>query len=213
LAARLPDTCRSVVQTLLFVLTDSAAAAEWQFGALEGLTMLRRASRLLPEDIEALRAIRLTPGRALFGEQFSAELLRAAQLRVYANELSDDDIGWLAVESRGGDPQARLVAITTLGETGRVGSPTVDWSLVGGLFDPADDVVIRAVVATERHGIAGDAQAVARRRLVNLYKGGSRRVRLQVVNTARSNPTLELSEILLAARSDRAWSIRREAAS
>lgn len=210
LTARLPNTRPAATQTLLSVLRDSAAAAEWQFGALEGFTILRQAGRLEPDDIAALRGLNLEPGRALFGERLSTTLLHAAQLRVYADNLDDDDIGWLAVQSRGADTQTRLVAIAALGETGRAGNPTVDWSIVSGLFDPADEVASRAVLAIKQQGIPGDARVVAHRRLEDLYEVGSRAMRRLVVATARDNQELELTAIVDHARRDRAWSVRRE---
>jgi hypothetical protein len=67
------------------MVRDEAAAAEWQFGALEGLAILRHAKYLRTVDIERMREAELVPGRALFGEQISETLLRAAQLRVFAD--------------------------------------------------------------------------------------------------------------------------------
>jgi hypothetical protein len=211
LATRLPNPRPATAQTLLSVLTDSAAAAEWQFGALEGLTILRHAGRLGPDEIATVRRLNLEPGQALFGERLSATLLRASQLRVYADNLDDDDIGWLAVQSRGADTQTRLVAVTALGEIGRAGTPTVDWSIVSGLFDPADEVASRAVFALQQQGVSGDARVVAHRRLEDLYNAGSRAIRRTVVSAAQNSPELGLTAIVDRAKSDRAWSVRREA--
>ncbi len=211
LATRLPNSRPATAQTLLTVLNDSAAAAEWQFGALEGLTILRHAGHLGPDEIATVRRLNLEPGQALFGERLSTTLLRAAQLRVYADDLKDDDIGWLAVQSRGADTQTRLVAVTALGEIGRSGTPTVDWSLVSGLFDPADEVASRAVFAIQQQGISGDARVVAHQRLEDLYNAGSRAIRRTVVRAARSSPDLGLKVLVDRAMSDRAWSVRREA--
>lgn len=211
LATRLPNPRPATGQTLLSVLNDSAAAAEWQFGALEGLTILRHAGRLVPDEIATVRRLKLEPGQALFGERLSTTLLRAAQLRVYADDLDDDDIGWLSVQSRGADTQTRLVAVTALGEIGRAGTPTVDWSIVSGLFDPADEVASRAVFAIQQRGVSGDARVVAHRRLEDLYNVGSRAIRRAVVSAARNSPELGLTAIVDRAKSDRAWSVRREA--
>jgi hypothetical protein len=76
-----------------------------------------------------------------------ADVLRAAQLRVLAPDLTEDEIAWLAVCCRGQDRQARLVAVVALGETGNIARMTVDWSLVACLFDPDDSVVARALDA------------------------------------------------------------------
>jgi hypothetical protein len=83
---------------------------------------------------------------------------------------------------------------------------------VSGLFDPEEDVIVRAIVATERREVKGDAVAVTRRRMRDLYTSGSREVRRQVVIAARENADLALDEIVASAHNDRAWSVRREGA-
>jgi hypothetical protein len=79
------------------------------------------------------------------------------------------------------------------------------------LFDPADEVASRAVLAIKQQGIPGDARVVAHRRLEDLYEVGSRAMRRLVVATARDSKELELTAIVDHAQRDRAWSVRREA--
>lgn len=212
LAAHLAHPRPDVVDGLLGVCGDNHAAAAWQFGALEGLTALRHASYLNDADIDRIRQLDLSPGKTLFGEDISTSLLRAAQLRVFAPWLNEDDVTWLATCARGTDAQSRLLAVAALGDLGNVEMSTVEWSLVSGLFDPSDEVVIRAIGAfAHATGASRDAMAVARARLKELYRSAGRLVRRQVVATAKKRSDLELSAIVTAARDDRAWIVRREA--
>jgi len=212
LAAHLAVRREDVVIALLGALIDRPTRVEWQLGALEGLSAMRRSEQLEEGDIQELHGLDLEPGEALFGEQAPASLLRAAQLRACAPQLTSDDLRWLAVCSRGSHVQSRLVALAALREVAEIDDPTIDWSLVGGLFDPQDDVVIQAVVsfATRREPAAG-ALTVARSRLQELYRSASRRVRREVIVVAGRRPELGIAELVAAARSDRAWTVRRAA--
>jgi len=213
LAAQLDNPRAEIVDVLLSVCVGKNVAASWQFGALEGLTALRRVGHLNESDIDRIRRLDLSPGRALLGEDISASLLRAAQLQVCAPALDEHEVTWLATCARGTDAQSRLVAIAALGDLGNIAAPAVEWSLVSGLFDPSDEVVSYAVGAFVRATRATpDATAVARSRLKELYHSAGRIVRQQVVLGATKRPDLDLGEIIAAARDDRAWSVRREAA-
>src|SRR4051794_1355582 len=54
------------------------------------------------------------------------------------------------------------------------GASAVDWSLVGGLFDPSDDVAVQAIAAVARRGLSSaDATAVARERLRQIARSGA----------------------------------------
>ena len=150
---------------------------------------------------------------ALFGEDIGASLLHAAQLRVLADSLFGEDIAWLATCARGPDAQCRLVAIAALADIGNLGIPAVQWTLVSGMFDPSDEVAARAINGYAlAEGASSDANAVVRARLVALYESATRRLRQQVVVAAKRCRELELQELLAAAASDRAWTVRREAA-
>ena len=163
-------------------------------------------------DIERIRGLKLQPGPKLLGEQITETVLRASQLRVIAPDITAADIAWLAVCAREIDRRARLVAIVTLGNTEIDEPTTVDWALVGGLFDPDDEIVGNAVASISRRGLkeASGAVPVARRRLIDLASQGATSVRREVVVTAAKRPELKLEEILRTAQSDRAWTVRRE---
>jgi hypothetical protein len=212
LAIHLPNLPHSVIDILIEMCEDDHSAAAWQFGALEGLMILRAANQLPDADVERIRRLHIAPGRGLFGEKISPTLLRAAQLRVYVHSLTDTEVTWLATCARGSDVQSRLVAVAALGDIGSDATPTVEWSLVSGLFDPADEVVVRAVAAlTDKATASADVAAVVQARLSDLYQNGSRMVRRQIVRAAANHHQLAAEEILTAARRDRAWSVRREA--
>jgi hypothetical protein len=211
LATYLPTTPQSVIKSLIDMCQDDHAAAPWQFGALEGLTILRHAGQLGEPDIERVRQLEISPGRGFFGENVSGTLIRAAQLRVYAHRLDNDEVTWLATCARGSDVQSRLVAVAALGEVGNIATATVEWSLVSGLFDPADEVVVRAVAAlASRAKSSSDVMAVVRVRVRDLYRSGSRMVRREVVRAARNSRDLEAGDIVASGRNDRAWTVRRE---
>lgn len=212
LATYLPTARPSVTEILMGICEDDYAAAPWQFGALEGLTILRHAGRLGEPEIERIRRLEISPGQGFFGEDISLALIRAAQLRVYAHELNDEEVTWLATCARGSDVQGRLVAVVALGEVGSVATSTVEWSLVSGLFDPADEVVVRAVSAlASRPELGADVMAVVRVRLRDLFRNGRRVVRRDVVRAVRNSRDLEAGDIVTSARNDRAWTVRRQA--
>lgn len=213
LAAALSSPPRAAFETLLYLLEDDQAAASWQFGALEALAMLRDADGLDTQDVDRVRRLSLTPGRMLLGEQISASLLRAAQLRVCAPTLQAEEVAWLATRARDTDAKTRLVAIAALGDLCEDPTPTVEWSLVSGLFDPSDDVVVRAVGAFAHLSASSpDAVAVARSRLNELYHTGGSRVRRRVVAVVKAQDWLNFGDLLADAREDRSWTVRREAA-
>lgn len=213
LASHLPSRREDVIELLLEVCRSEHAAAAWQFGALEALLLLRDAGHLDERNLNRVRGLDISPGRALFGDDIGASLLHAAQLRVLANSLSGEDIAWLATCARGPDAQCRLVAIAALADIGNLGIPAVQWTLVSGMFDPSDEVAARAINGyTLAEGASNDANAVVRARLVTLYESATRRLRRQVVIAAKRRRGLELRELLAAAGSDRAWTVRREAA-
>jgi hypothetical protein len=212
LASYLPERHAPAVTALTSTVSDPAAPANWQFGALEGLAALARAGRLDPDDRTAIGAMMVVPGTRILGEQISEEVLHAAQLRV-VGAATEQDIRWLAVVGRGSDAQARLMVMAALGTLDLAANAAADWSLVGGLFDPDDAVTIQAVAAIGRRGVSpkSGAAAVARDRLADLFARARRDLRRQVVITATARPELGGAEIVNRARADRSWIVRREA--
>jgi hypothetical protein len=125
------------------------------------------------------------------------------QMRVYAQRLDNDDTTWLAARARGSDAQVRIAAIAALGDIEDGITPTVEWALVSGLFDPAEDVAIRAVGELEgRSASSSDVAAVESPRLRDLYRDGGWRTRRAVVRAARKRPDLQLDD-LVASGADR----------
>lgn len=213
LASRLPRPDAAAVEVLFATCQHPSVPARWQFGALEGFNAMRRAGLLRDDDLRRIGELEIAPGREVLGEHMSAEALRAAQLRVAGAIGDDEDIAWLAVCSRGSDVQARLIAMHALTEMPETGAATVDWSLVGGLFDPQDDVVSAAVGALGRRGLhsGGGPTAVAQSRLRRLAETGSVAVRRAVIVVAQQREELALSDVLTRALLDRSWMVRREA--
>jgi hypothetical protein len=212
LASYLPHREPSAVEALSVTVRDSTSSANWQFGALEGLAALARAGHLDNADRAAIRDLKIIPGPRLFGERVSADTLHAAQLRIVGPSMSDRDVEWLAVAGRGGDVQARLVTMAALDAEGLPFEAAVDWSLVGGLFDPDHAVTIQAVASIGRRGVTprSGAFGVVRERLGDLFDRGPRDVRREVVVTAATRPELDARDIVARARDDRSWIVRRE---
>lgn len=211
-ASHLPARDGAVVEALLATCRHPSAPGSWQFGALEGFSALRHAGLLRDDDLRLIRELEIAPGRDLLGEHMSVEALRAAQLRVVGALADDDDIAWLAVCSRGSDVQARLIAMHALTEMPETGAATVDWSLVGGLFDPDEDVVSAAIGAVGRRGLqtGGGPSAVALSRLRRLAETGSVGVRRAVVVAAGQRAELALIDVVTRALQDRSWMVRSE---
>jgi hypothetical protein len=84
---------------------------------------------------------------------------------------------------------------------------------VGGLFDPSDDVVIQAIAATGARGLAHEGpKSVATSQVRRLFETARRPIRREIVVSARKRADLGLSEIVDAAATDVAWTVRRAAA-
>lgn len=213
LASYLPVRQDDVVRALLDTCRSAVVPGSWQFGALEGLSALRRAGLLFTDDLEEVRALELQPGQDLLGERVGPEALRANQLRVLGAELDESEVTWLAACARASDVRARLVAIHALEPVIDTQPSTVDWSLVGGLFDPSDDVTLAAVGVVAQRGLTDPAgpTAVARDRVAALASGGGMRVRRAAVMAAMRRPDLQLQQVVDRARSDRSWTVRHEA--
>ncbi len=213
-ASYLSDRVPRVVEVLMRTVQSAASPASWQFGALEGLAALRREKLLHDADITQLRSLVIVPGRKLLGEELSATVLKAAQLRVAVRELSPDDLAWLVVCARDHDRRARVVAVNALGFVPPTAStPAADWALVGALFDPDDEVVTHAVASVARRGMSPTSGAipVTRERLFALGAQAPGSVRREVVVAAARRPELELGPVIEDARGDSAWTVRREA--
>ncbi len=213
LASYLPRRPADVIDTLLATCRHADAPAAWQFGALEGLFALRRVGHVSPDDVSVVRDLRLAPRRELFGQEISAAAMRANQLRVLVPEIDADDVAWLAVCGRGSDVKARLVAMVAFGAISDAEGITADWSLVGGLFDPDDDVVVSAIGSIGQRGVsaASGARLIVRERLFELAVSATAAARREVVMIAAKRPELELADVVVRARQDRAWTVRREA--
>jgi hypothetical protein len=128
--------------------------------------------------------------------------------RVVAPWLSDVDVRWLAVAARGSDTRSRLVAVAAFADIQHAEASNVECSLVGGLFDPSDDVVIQAIAATGARGLAHEGpKSVAPNQIRRLFETARRPIRREIVVSARKRADLGLSEIVHAAATDVAWTV------
>jgi hypothetical protein len=209
-AAYLPQANADVVAVLVRSVTSTSVSRSMQFGALQGLAVLRGEGHISEANLEAIRGLQLAPARAVLGESIETDVLRAAQLRVLAPDLTADEIAWLAVCCRGQDRQARLVAVVALGESGDAARITVDWSLVACLFDPDDSVVVRALEALAMRRVITErgAAAVVSQRLSDLVRAGSPSVRRAAAWTAGRMQAPDVRHLLADAQTDRRWTVR-----
>ncbi|MBF6618799.1 MAG: hypothetical protein ITG02_01030 [Patulibacter sp.] len=212
LAAYLPDVHAGAVANLIKVVRSNTVPARWQLGALEGLAALHHAGRLPQEARVELRGVRLVAGTEMFGEGLSDFVLQAARLRALSPDLNQEDVSWLAVCARSGEPRARILALDALSYGPETIGGTRAWTIVSGLFDPSDGVVRRALSALLRLGTVPNAISdVVAARLRDLYTGGTRLMRSEVVGLVRAVDGLGLDDLVDRARADPSWRVRHSA--
>jgi hypothetical protein len=222
LAANSTEDEPDVVALLMENATDACLPAEHLFYARLALTAIRRAGKLGNADLRALHG---AGDHGTFPEHggMTDTLLRASRLQILALELSPNETIAIVADCRADEPRVRQLSIVTAAEAVTAARRTEDrdalsWAVVGGLFDPADDVVRIAVGAVtadflERHSVT---RPLVIERLPRLLKGGSVELRAVVAAVARrlAVERAELADdpvvrsIVLQAESDKSWIVR-----
>jgi hypothetical protein len=145
------------------------------------------------------------------------------RLQTLALDLTSEEAISVVGACRAEDPRVRQVALVTAGEavgaSGEVAErDALSWALVGGLFDPVDEVVGTATGAVradflERYRAAG---RVAMERFPRLLREGGVQLRATVAVRAHrwtgENPDLAkdpvVRSMLVQAKTDRSWIVR-----
>jgi hypothetical protein len=209
--------------TLLEVAVDGDLPAEHLLAARNALTVIRQHAGLSEQVLTALHDAADPPGQFPEHGGISVELLEAARLRILAWDLTDEEATLVVAHSRAPDAKTRQVAISICGEA--IGPARqrqhpqetggLLWALVGGVFDPEDDIVARAVSALapqllDAHRAAG---RVVLERLLRLYAEGSTGLRVAVAELAaklseQAEPPPAARAVVVQAESDKSWLVR-----
>jgi hypothetical protein len=184
------------------------------------LTLIRRAKRLSPAQLAALHEAR-DPEIGFGGfEGVSLDLLEVSRLRIVAAELTAEEIVALVGLCRSTEARVRDLALATCAEAVEVGlgegNEALAWSIVGGLFDPNDEVIenVAAGITLDFIRTYPAAGAVARSRFPALLDFGRMAVRATVRLRAREwakKGDMEddvTSELLQRTAEDRSWIVR-----
>ncbi len=219
LAHLAPDP--DAVRLLLDIAVDRDLPGEHILTARNALAVVRRAGRLPLAARKALHGADDAVGAFPEHGNLSEPLVRAARLRVLALELTDEEATQVVSDCRAPESRVRMISLATCAEAVRSPerSGQVDafaWALVGGLFDP-DDEVVANVLRELPDAVISDrpvAASVAVGRLLPLYDDGSVRVRRAVAELTRrmsksgAAPELRLTAILTRSEADKSWLVR-----
>jgi hypothetical protein len=207
-------------QLLMEVATSFDLPGNHLLQSRTGLTLIRRAERLSPDQMAALHEVRDPEiGFADF-ERVSPDLLEVSRLRIVATELTPDEIVALVGHCRSTEARVRDLALATCAEAleaePRKGDEALAWSIVSGLFDPSDEVLknMAAGITLDFIRAYPAAGAVARSRFPSLLDFGRMPVRATVRLRAREwaekgNMEDDLtSSLLRRTAEDRSWIVR-----
>jgi hypothetical protein len=213
-----PEAIRLLMETAV----DRALPSEHLLHARNGLTLIRRAGKLGPSDLRTLHDADDPGGTFPQHGDISPELLQVARLQILALDLTPDEVATVVGACRVQDAKVRQIALATCAEAAQAPGDSCDrdalaWALIGGLFDPNDEVVVSAMSGVnleliDRYPAVG---RVAIERFSRLFEEGSMPVRATVSALARKwagESTLSedpsLRGILIRAQNDRSWIVR-----
>lgn len=214
-ATGMADASRSIGK-LLAVAEDGRCSSRQHLEARQGLTWLRHADELTTEDVARVRLLPDHVERTFDDAGLTASVLYAARLGVLVPEVSNKERLDLLASARDPEPRVRQLAIAGLGRLlKQAPGDDAEWALVGGLFDPSDDVV-RTTLWTVRDGclLSEGPLTVAAKRLERLSSGQASDVRAAAVGAARRLIAEELPGLaLLVSRAlqDPSWLVRHAA--
>jgi hypothetical protein len=207
-------------ELLLGIATSSDLPGSHVLQSRMALTLIRKAEQLNRAQLAAMHEARDTSIGFDAFERASPALLEVSRLRVVATELSAEEVVALVSHCRSTEAKVRALALATCAEAvkegPREGSEALAWSIVGGLFDPNDEViegVARGITLDfiRTHPAAG---AVARSRFPALLDFGRMPVRATVRLRAKEwseNGDMEddvTSDLLQRTSQDRSWIVR-----
>lgn len=223
LVAGSPHRGREAIELLIETATDPGLPGEHIMYARMALVLTRRAGQLNDSDLDLLQEADDAVGTIPEHGNISVALLRIRRLNILALRLTSQDAIWVVGACRHEDPRVRQIALATAGEaisasSGAAEREALSWAMIGGLFDPEDDVVRAALSAVDADFLQGSPAAgqVAIRRLPRLLVEGSVPLRTTVAALAQrwadadaalaNDPTVR--SLLAQAKADRSWIVR-----
>lgn len=212
------------VGLLLDVAFDPELPPEHMLGARNALTLIRNANLLSDGDLQTVRTGFDPSGRFSVVRGVSVDLLTACRLRILSLDLNQAERIRLIELTRAKDGRARHIALAACAEASlsetESDSPAAEdlgWALVGGLYDPTDEIVastLRVFTPEIVRQLPGPGH-VAMSRCRELLEVGDTAVRESVRAMAGAwsrSPLVETDRTIetLLARSarDRSWLVR-----
>ena len=219
LVALPPDP--EAVAALAAIGSDPELPGEHIVAARNGLAFLRHEGKLPKSEIARWHDVRDPPGTLPEHGAITDELAQIRRLQILAPELTADEGVQAIMATRSLDRRVRVLAMEVCSEAAEAAATLEQrdafvWALVGGLWDPQDDVAASAVWALAAEVPNGSAAArVAVNRLPRLYEIGNTRLRTAVADTAAGlgrTPVAPIEAVLEAAANDKSWRVRQAAA-
>lgn len=206
---------------LMAIATDAGMPSEHLLQARTALTLLRRAGLLSSDQLAAIREAADPAGSFPGYGNISPDLLRVSRLRVLAAAPTAEEVVAIVGYCRSREAKVRDLALATCLDA--VGASRADreieplaWSLIGGLFDPSDEVIehVAEGITTEFLRNFPAAGQVARDRFPQLLDFGRMgvraTVRLRACEWADDEEFSDgvTSELLERTAEDRSWIVR-----
>jgi HEAT repeat protein len=142
-------------------------------------------------------------------------VLRVARLgRGLADELTPAEMREVFSACRSAKEQVRLLSVAALEDvlSAEPENAASSWTLVSALYDPADEVLMRALQIVERGALEAnpDASEIAVAAIVSAYRTGGSKVRRFSISAAAAlgDHHPELVRLVASATSDASWEVR-----
>ncbi len=208
------------VELLMAIATDQGLPPHHLLQSRTALTLVRRSALLTAAQLRVLHGAADPAGGFGGLDGVSHDVLEVSRLRILAAELTEEEVVALVGHCRSSEAKVRDLALATCADAAEAspsdGIEALAWSIVGGLFDPNDEVIenVAAIITPDfihRYPAAGQ---VARSRFPALLDYGKMRVRatvrLRVKEWAEDESLAdEMTAALLRSSSeDRSWIVR-----
>ncbi len=217
------DADGEAIALVLKTAVDPSLPGEHVMHARMALTLVRQAGKLGDSDLRALHEADDPTGTLTEHGDISVALIRVRRLQILALDLTSEEAISVVGACRAEDPRVRQVALVTAGQAVGAGGEVAErdalvWALVGGLFDPVDEVVGSACGAFTAGFLAEHRAAgrVAIERLPRLLREGGVQLRATAAALAQrwaggdphlaSDPVVR--SMLVEAGADRSWIVR-----
>lgn len=208
-AARTPQP-QIAVELLLQVCESHHTSIQQRLEARQALSLLS------PLDADAAQRLRQLPDdgpRDLTEEDLTPAVLRAARISALTPELTTHERLGVLADARGKEARARLLSMHNLVGLLEGGADEgAEWALVGGLFDPSDDVVRVAVGAIGDGKVRSEGPLlVGVDRIARLFDERAADMRATVAWAAHrlsSERSAPMKSLLVKATDDPSWIVR-----